>query len=354
MRLENGVFWPLPVVLSVSKEFAKKLKPGMKVSLCNQEGVMIAVLHAEEIWQPDYESEKKMIFGEKNLSIAKSEKSNIERDHYYLGGRIEGIVQSTRLDFQALRLSPAQNRIELSRVGWSNVIAYQTCKPIHKSIYKFSINVAHSSNANLLIQIIDDDSHPGDKKYYSLVRSLEAVLPYYPAGIARLTVLRSKLRKMGPREALLQAIIAKNYGCSGFILDPDMYNPLIDKHASSPFDLSDYEKLWAKYNDELAVEMVPFEELKYVENLNDFINKNEMSVGDISLSFGDSDLERKFEEGGSAPDWFSFPEVLDELRKAHLPRYEQGFTDLGRRISPDTSKDLPFFLQDFPVRANQQ
>jgi sulfate adenylyltransferase len=151
-------------------------------------------------------------------------------------------------------------------------------------------------------------------------------LPHYPTGIARLTALRSKLRKMGPRVALLQAIIAKNYGCSGFILDPDMYDPLMDEQTPSAFDLTDYRKLWARFKDELAVNMLPFEKLEYVENFNDFINKADIQEGTKSFSLDDDDLNRRFEEGSPVPDWFSFPEVLAELRKAHLPRSEQGFT----------------------------
>jgi len=326
MRLKNGVFWPLPVVLRVSEEFAKKIKPGTKVSLCNQEGVMIAVLHAEDIWQPDIDFEMESIFGEKIARILDPDKSKFKSGDYYLGGRIEGAVQSTRLDFQALRLTPEKNRTELARLGWNNIIAYQTTKPIHKSVYKFSLNIAHNSNAKLLIQIFDNDAHPGDKKYYSLVRSLEAVLPHYPTGIARLNLLRSRLRSMGPRESLLQAIVAKNYGCSNFILDPKKYDPSANGTAASLFSLSDYQELWSQYKDELAVNILPFEELVYVEDINDYIPAKEIPQGAKSLSLSDDELFRRFEKDSPVPEWFSFPEVLAELRKAHLPRSEQGFT----------------------------
>jgi sulfate adenylyltransferase len=325
-RLEDGTFWPLPITLNVTEMFAAKLKSGMDVSLCNQEGAMIAALHIDEIWRPDIHHEKRMILGPNGHEVAESGESGAENNTYYLGGRIEGVVDSTRLDFQGLRLSPAKNREEFTRIGWSNIISYQTISPIHKSAYKFSLNAAHGSDANLLIQLMDNDSHPGDKKYYSLVRSLEAVLPHYPTGIARLTVLRSKLRKMGPREALLQAVIARNCGCSGFILDPELYNPPADYSVSSPVDPGDYANLWEKYKDELGVRMIPFEKLAYIEKLGDFIPKKDVPEGAKTLSLGEEDLSRKFAEGSSVPAWFSFPEVLTELKKAHLPRRNQGFT----------------------------
>jgi sulfate adenylyltransferase len=206
------------------------------------------------------------------------------------------------------------------------VVAYQTIKALHQDVYRFTLNAVHRLNANLLIQILDNDSHPGDKKYYSLVRSLEAVLPYYPTGIAGLNVLRSRIRKMGPREALNHAIIAKNYGCSGFILNPDLYNSPGPENTSSIFHRDDYEALWTQFRDELVIEMLPFEELEYVANFNDLFPKAKIPADTSSHSLSEDDLNRRFEEGSRIPDWFSFPEVLAELRKAHLPRSEQGFT----------------------------
>ena len=58
MRLANGTLWPMPITLDVTEEFAKKLTPGSsKVALRDPEGVMLAVLHVEEVWQPDRKAE---------------------------------------------------------------------------------------------------------------------------------------------------------------------------------------------------------------------------------------------------------------------------------------------------------
>src|ERR1051326_8276035 len=54
MRLTSGVLWPMPITLDVTEDFAKTLTPGKsKVALRDAEGVMLAVLHVEEVWQPD-------------------------------------------------------------------------------------------------------------------------------------------------------------------------------------------------------------------------------------------------------------------------------------------------------------
>ena len=64
MRLKSGVLWPMPITLDVTEEFAKTLKPGSsKVALRDAEGVMLAVLHVEDVWQPDRGAEAKSVFG---------------------------------------------------------------------------------------------------------------------------------------------------------------------------------------------------------------------------------------------------------------------------------------------------
>ena len=63
MRLANGMLWPMPVTLDVTEEFARKLTPGAsKIALRDPEGVMLAVLHVEEVWQPDRKAEAQAVF----------------------------------------------------------------------------------------------------------------------------------------------------------------------------------------------------------------------------------------------------------------------------------------------------
>ena len=63
MHLKSGILWPMPITLDVSEAFAKNLTPGStKIALRDAEGVMIAILHVEEVWQPDRSAEAKSVF----------------------------------------------------------------------------------------------------------------------------------------------------------------------------------------------------------------------------------------------------------------------------------------------------
>ena len=57
MRLADGTLWPIPITLDITEELAEKLSEGSTLALRDAEGVMLAVLHVEDIWKPDLAAE---------------------------------------------------------------------------------------------------------------------------------------------------------------------------------------------------------------------------------------------------------------------------------------------------------
>src|SRR5258707_2280531 len=95
MRLASGVLWPMPITLDVTEEFAKKLTPGAtKVALRDGEGVMLAVLHVEEVWQADRAAEAKAVFGTTSKAHPGANYAMNISNPWYVGGRIEGLQRS--------------------------------------------------------------------------------------------------------------------------------------------------------------------------------------------------------------------------------------------------------------------
>ena len=129
MRLENGLLWPIPITLDVSESFARNLKESDRIALRDPEGVLIAVLLLEEIWQPDLKKEAKAIFGtldEKHPGVAHL----LHRTHpYYLGGKLLGIEAPMHYDFKHLRDTPTSLREKFKNLGWTRVVAFQTRTP---------------------------------------------------------------------------------------------------------------------------------------------------------------------------------------------------------------------------------
>jgi sulfate adenylyltransferase len=72
--------------------------------------------------------------------------------------------------------------------------------------------------------------------------------------------------------------------------------------------------------------MVPFQNLVYSEDRAGYVQEDEVREGERVLSLSGTELRRRLREGLEIPEWFSFPEVAEELRRTHPPRHRQGLT----------------------------
>src|SRR5213076_2662960 len=127
MKLTSGVLWPIPITLDITESFAKALKPGSsKIALRDAEGVMLAVLHVEDVWQPDRKAEAKAVFGSTSAAHPGADYAINKANPWYVGGRVEGVQEPAHYDFRTLRFTPAELRAEFARQGWRRVVAFQT------------------------------------------------------------------------------------------------------------------------------------------------------------------------------------------------------------------------------------
>jgi sulfate adenylyltransferase len=133
------------------------------------------------------------------------------------------------------------------------------------------------------------------------------------------------MRMAGPREAVWHAIIRKNYGCTHFIVGRDHAGPGKDRNGKDFYGPYDAQERVAKYKDDLGIEMVPFQEMVYVQELAGYLAHDEVAPGQTVLNISGTEFRRRLREGLEIPAWFSYPEVVAELRKAYPPRHQQGF-----------------------------
>ena len=80
-------------------------------------------------------------------------------------------------------------------------------------------------DAKLLLHPVVGITRPGDIDPFTRVRCYGCVLKKYPVNSVLLALLPLAMRMGGPREALLHAIIRKNFGCSHFIIGRDHAGP---------------------------------------------------------------------------------------------------------------------------------
>jgi len=121
-------------------------------------------------------------------------------------------------------------------------------------------------------------------------------------------------------------LIRKNYGCTHFIVGRDHAGPGLDKEGRCFYKPYDAQELINQYREEIGIEIIPFKEMVYEQNRHRYISISSISENDVCRSLSGTELRSLLRSGLDIPDWFTFPEVIDELRKAYPPRHKQGFT----------------------------
>ena len=327
MRLADGKLWPIPITFDVTEEFGRSIKPRSLVALRDPEGVMLAVLHVEEIWRPDLKHEAESVYGTVSLNHPGVAHILQKAHPWYVGGRLEGIENPHHYDFRSLRLTPAELRAEFNRLGWRKIVAFQTRNPMHRAHQELTLRAAKQVGANLLINPSVGMTKPGDVEYYVRVRCYQELLPKYPKDTVRLALLPLAMRMAGPHEALWHAIIRKNHGCSHFIVGRDHAGPGNDGKNGKPFyGPYDAQELLRKNESEIGVTMVPFQMMVYLEDEDRYVPEDEVPAGARVLNISGTELRRRLAAGSEIPSWFTFPEVVRELQRSYPPRHRQGFT----------------------------
>jgi sulfate adenylyltransferase len=326
MRLSNNLIWPIPIVLDIDKDFAINLYKESQLVVRDGEGIPLAIINIEDIWVPNKETEAKKVYGSTNRNHAGVRYLLEKTNPVYVGGKILGLELPSHHSFNDIRHTPKELRSVFKKRGWSKIVAFQTRNPIHKVHYELTMRAAKESKAKLLIHPVVGPTKPGDLNYYIRVRCYKAAFKYYPRPRTQLSLLPLSMRIAGPREAIWHAIIRRNYGCSHFIVGRDHAGPGKDKDGNNFYGEYDAQKLLTQYESDIGIKAVPFEELYYVAKLKKYLPKSVVPPKANAKAISGSMLRNHLYGGKRVPEWLSFKEVVDELRKVYPDRNRQGFT----------------------------
>ncbi|MCJ7600331.1 MAG: adenylyltransferase, partial [Desulfobulbaceae bacterium] len=238
MRLTDNTMWPMPICLDVPGKIANSLKTGDKLGLNDQEGFLLAILTISDIWQPDKRQEAAAIFGTDNAKLHIGVKNLYEKtNEWYAGGTLEGISLPIHYDFKEIRLSPAESHRRFSLNGWRHVIGFHTDAYLHCAHKEMILKAAREAGANIFLQPVAGLDHPGNLDHYTHVRCYQEFIKKFPRNMISLGLLPLASRWAGPREALWQAIIKRNFGCTHFLVADDQGDPFasqLDKENFYP------------------------------------------------------------------------------------------------------------------------
>jgi sulfate adenylyltransferase len=312
MKTANGLFWPIPITLSVGQELAGSIKVGSEITLTDPDsGAMLATLTVTEKYRIDkaHECERvfrttdvehpgvRMVMGQGDVNVAGPVKVLSE------GGFPE--------KYGALFLTPAQTRAVFEANGWSTVAAFQTRNPMHRS-HEYLAKVAIETCDGVLIHSLLGNLKPGDIPAGVRTKAIAVLIEKY---FVKNTVVQAgyplDMRYAGPREALLHALFRQNYGCSHQIVGRD--------HAGvgnyyGPFDAH-------HIFDEIPQDALQTRPLKIDWTFWCYACGGMASdrtcphPAEQRLLLSGTKLRKMLSDGSPVPAEFSRPEVLDILRE---------------------------------------
>ena len=326
MQLQDGTIWPLPICLSVSEKQANQLEVGQSVAIRDPEGFLLAVMEIEDLWPIEKERETEMVYGTQDRSHPRIQYLFEKVGQYYIGGKLEVLSLPLHYDFKRLRLGPREVRGLYHKLGWQRIVGFQTRHPIHKPQFELTLRAMQAAKANLLILPIVGLTMPDDFDYYTRVRCYNEVLRYYPPNSTLLSLLPLSARMAGPREGIMHAIIAKNYGCTHFVVGHNHASPGMDSKGDDFYDSEKTRQVVREWSEKIGISIVAFDELVYLPFEDEYRVKGAVDEGTQTISMSGNDIRQRLRTGRNVPEWATFPEVVGQIRKAYPSPRQQGLT----------------------------
>ncbi len=327
MSLADGTIWPVPVCLDVEEKIADSLQAGDCLALNDEEGFMLAILTVSDIWQPDKKWEARAVYGTDNPDLHPGVRNLFAQHEWYIGGKLEGISLPIHYDFKELRLTPSETHRLFTINGWRRVMGFHTEAYLHCAHKEMIQQAAREAGASIFLQPVVGLDHPGNLDHYTHVRCYQQIVKKFPRNMISLGLLPLASRLAGPREALWQAIIKKNFGCSHFMVEADHGDPFASNlQLKNFYPAHAAQELVQQYEPLTGIKMIRARKMVYVEDKAQYLPEDEIRPEMNIKHISSGELKRRLENDIEIPSWFSYPEVVAELRKAFPPRSKQGFT----------------------------
>jgi sulfate adenylyltransferase len=216
MRLPEGLVWPIPVCLGVPDGLRVQ---GDRLALRDPTGRLVGLLEVAEVFDRDRTAEAQLVYGTTDPAhpgVARV----LQAPARAVAGPIQAVIGPLEGPVGARALTPSQTRAVFAERGWQSVVGFQTRNPVHRA-HEYLMKCALEMVDGLLLHPLVGPTKDGDVPATVRMRAYEAVLGYFPAGRVVLAALVAPMRYAGPREAVLHALVRKNYGCTHFIVGRD-------------------------------------------------------------------------------------------------------------------------------------
>ncbi len=308
--LPDGTLWPLPVLLQVENSQAEKVRPGTRLALRFGEFLLGTLTVEERFAVPQGEWARKVF--KTDDAAHPGVRAFFESGEMALAGPVEWFGEGEVLGLDADWKTPSQTRAEIAQRGWQSVAGFQTRNPIHRA-HEYVLRTALEVTDGLLLHPLVGETRPEDLPADLRLRCYRVLLDHYlPRERVLFSVLPAWMRYGGPREAVLHALVRKNFGCTHFLVGRDhagvgrIYGPY-DAHVL-------LRSLAAKG---LGIQPLFFDEVFYCRRCGSMASARTCAhMVEERLTLSGTEVRRRLREGLPLPGEFTRPEVAAVLAEA--------------------------------------
>jgi len=321
MKTADGLFWPIPITLSCSKDLAGSIAVEDTVALVDQgSGEIMGVMEVTEKYAIDREFECHHVFrtaDPKHPGVAKV----LGQGEVNLAGRVEALSEGAYPEqYKGLYHRPEETRALFAERGWSQVAAFQTRNPMHRShehLAKIAIEICDGVLIHQVLGALKVGDIPAEVRVKAIDRLTER---YFVPGTYVQAGYPIEMRYGGPREALLHALFRQNFGCSHLVIGRDhagvgsYYGPFDAQHI---FDTLP--------PDSLCIQPLKIDVTFYCYECGGMATARTCPHGDERrLQISGTRLREMFANNEKIPDEFSRPEVVAILKEYYASLRPRG------------------------------
>jgi len=312
MKLQNGVFWPMPITLSCDREVADSIHYEEEIALvAGDNNDLLAIMEVSEKYTPDKELECEHVYRTTDPAHPGVQKV-LDQGEVNLAGPVTCLSEGVYAEkYPNLYIRPAEARAMFLENGWSKVAAFQTRNPMQRA-HEHLVKIAIEVSDGVFIHQVLGKLKPGDIPADVRTRAIQAMIDHY---FVPGTVIQAgypiEMRYAGPREALLHALIRQNFGCSHLIVGRD--------HAGvgsyyGPFDAHHiFDTLW---EGALLTEPLKIDITFFCNKCFGMATGKTCPHGDEHrIHISGTQQRAMLAEGAPVPPEFGRPEVIEILRE---------------------------------------
>ncbi len=305
-RLWRDQFWPLPVVLDVTPAFAEQISINDKVALRDQEGVLVSVLTVTDRFP---------------TALVAARVGGREYHPVCLAGTVEGVEAPVHHDFRRRRLSPRELTSQFSKLGWHRILGFATQGPLHQREVNETYNAARETEASLLVNVAVGAVKAEDAAHYANVHCIEHALEHFPQHTTDLVLTPLYARTADIDDVLLHALVLKNQGCTHYQVDRH-YCPA----STTGLDFEKTQELLSTFDEKVGITLVHTDRMVHSAKRGGYVLRRDLAPGEIVDELSTDEFIERLQSDLAIPVWYTYPELVRELKKIHRPCAQQGIT----------------------------